>query len=292
MIYFSLMCNGALPNVATHGQGNVAFADAPRSIGKKFMTGFVRLSPLGSGQLEDWGPMPSDDLIAGTGQQHGHLWLDDASSGLMVGVWACSPMTGRMGPWSTNEVMILLEGAVTIDHDDGSQLQVAAGEAFFIPKGTVCSWRQEGDLKKFFVIHSDASGLVADDARALKARKIDPTSALAPADGPDATVLLSPAPTCREAIGFTDLTGQLTAGVWSATPYRRKAVPFPRHEMMHVLAGTVTLSDGTGGEETFASGDTCFVPKGTVVGWSSATEVRKLFFSFTPAAGTRRPSST
>lgn len=247
------------------------------------MTGFVRLSPLGTGQLEDWGPMPSDELIAGTGQQHGHLWLDDAVSGLMVGVWACSPMTGRMGPWSTNEVMILLEGAVTIDHADGSQLQVTAGEAFFIPKGTICSWRQEGDLKKFFVIHSDASGLAADDdARRLKARKIDPTPALAPADGPDAAMLLSTAPTCREAVAFTDLTGQLTAGVWSATPYRRKAAPFARHEMMHVLDGTVTLSDGAGREETFVGGDTCFVTKGAVVGWSSATEVRKLFCSFSP----------
>lgn len=246
------------------------------------MTGFVRLSPLGSGQLEDWGPMPSEDLIAGTGQQYGHLWLDDAASGLMVGVWACSPMTGRMGPWSTNEVMILLEGRVTIDHADGSQLQATAGDAFFIPKGTVCSWRQAGDLKKFFVIHSDASGLAAADAGALKALKIDPKAALAPAEGPDPAALLGPAPTCQEAVAFTDLTQQLTAGVWAAAPYRRKAVASPRHELMHVIEGTMTLSDGEGRAETFNGGDTCFVPKGATVGWSSETEVRKLFCCFTP----------
>jgi uncharacterized cupin superfamily protein len=228
--------------------------------------------------------MPSDDLIAGVGQQYGHLWLDDAANGLMVGVWACSPMTGRMGPWSTNEVMILIEGAVAIDHADGSRLDVTAGEAFVIPKGTVCSWRQEGDLKKFFVIHTDPSGRVADDAQALRAYKIDPAPPLAPADGPDPTLLSGPAPECREALAFTDLTGQLTAGVWSATPYRRAAVPFPRHEMMHVLEGTVTLSDGAGREETFTQGETCFVPHGAVVGWSSATPVRKLFCSFMPGA--------
>lgn len=226
--------------------------------------------------------MPSDDLIAGTGQQYGHLWLDDAADGLMVGVWACSPMTGRMGPWSTNEVMILLDGAVSIDHADGSRLDVAAGDAFFIPKGTVCSWRQEGDLKKFFVIHSDASGLVAENPGTLKARKIDAAAGLVPVDGPDAALLLSDAPTCREARAFTDLTGQLTAGIWSATPYRRKAVAFPRHEMMHVLEGSVTLSDGSGREETFVKGDTCFVPKGATAGWSSDADVRKLFCSFTP----------
>jgi len=248
------------------------------------MIGFVRLSADGSGQLEDWGPMPSQDLIAGKGQQYGHLWLDDAAQGLMVGVWACSPMTGGMGPWSTNEVMILLEGAVTIDHADGSRLDVVAGEAFFIPKGTVCSWRQEGDLKKFFVIHNDGSGLVAADPDALRARKIDPGAALAPAERPDAAVLSGPAPSCREAILFADLTGQLTAGLWSATPYMRRAVPFPRHELMHVLEGAVTLSDGSGREETFVAGDTCFVPSGATVGWASTVPVRKLFCSFTPKA--------
>lgn len=248
------------------------------------MTGFVRLSALGTGQLEDWGPMPGDDLIAGTGQQYGHLWLDDPATGLMVGVWACSPMTGRMGPWSTNEVMILLEGAVAIDHADGSRLDATAGEAFVIPKGTVCSWRQESDLKKFFVIHSDGSGLAASDPARLAARKIDPGAAFAPAQGPDPSLLLSDAPMCREAIAFTDLTGQLTAGVWSATPYRRAAVASPSHELMHILEGTVTLADGDGREETFSAGDTLFAPRGAVTGWSSATPVRKLFCSFTPSA--------
>jgi uncharacterized cupin superfamily protein len=227
--------------------------------------------------------MPSAELIAGTGQQYGHLWLDDAASGLMIGVWACSPMTGRMGPWSTNEVMILLEGAVTIDHEDGSQLAVTAGEAFFIPKGTVCSWRQEGDLKKLFAIHSDASGLTAENPKALRARRIDPAAVLAPSEGPDASVLLSPPPTCHETTAFTDLTGELTAGVWSATPYKRAAVPFPRHEMMHILDGAVTLSDGAGREETFVKGETCFVPMGATVGWVSETPVKKLFCSFTPS---------
>jgi uncharacterized cupin superfamily protein len=248
--------------------------DAPR--------GFLRLTADGPGTLEDWGPMPADDLIAGAGHQHGHLWLDEPASGLMVGVWACSPMTGRMGPWSTNEVMVLIEGAVAIDHADGSRLDVTAGEAFVIPKGTVCSWRQEGNLKKFFVIHSDASGLEAPQPGSLRARKIDPSLALAPAAGPDGSALLGPAPTCREAIAFTDLTGQLSAGLWSASPYSRTVLTSPRHEVMYFLEGSVTLNDGAGREETFGAGDTCFVPIGARAGWSSEVPVLKIFCSFQP----------
>jgi uncharacterized cupin superfamily protein len=247
------------------------------------MPQFCRLMPEGPGVLEDWGPMPSKDLIAGTGQQWGHLWLDDAASGLMVGVWACSPMTGRMEPWSTNEIMILVEGSVVIDHADGSELAVAAGEAFFIPKGTICSWRQSGNLKKFFVIHNDSSGLAPTDASALRACKIDPAEPFAPAQGPRPELLIGEAPICRDAVAFTDLTGQLSAGVWSATAYRRRAVASPHHEVMHILEGEATLDDGAGRRETFGAGETCFVPKGATVGWSSAGPVRKIFATFTSA---------
>jgi len=247
------------------------------------MSGFVRLSPNGAGELEDWGLWPADELIAGVGQQHGHYWLDDQAAGLSVGTWACSPATIRMGPWSINEFMVLLEGAVTIDHADGSSLDVHAGDAFYIPKGTVCSWRQNVDLKKYFVIHSDASGLVPSHPETLKARKIDPTLALLPAAGPDPSVLLGPAPVCTEAVAFTDLTGQLSAGLWSATPYGRVVAPAPRHELMHIIEGSVTLTDGAGREETFQAGETCFVPLGAACGWSSAAPVLKVFCSFTPS---------
>ena len=248
------------------------------------MTRFVRLSQDGAGEWEDWGAMPSDDLVAGTGQQHGRLWLDDADTGLMVGVWHCTPMTGRMDAWSTNEVMVLLEGSVTIDHADGSSLTVSKGEAFFIPKGTVCSWRQEGDLKKFFVIHDDSSGVAAADPTSLRARKIDLGAKLAPCEGPAASVLVGPAPVCHETVVFEDLTGQLTSAVWEATPYTRKAVTYTSHEFMHIIEGEMKLSDGNGREETFVAGDTCFVPKGATAGWSSAGPVRKLYAIFTPKA--------
>lgn len=246
------------------------------------MTNFVRLTNLDTSDLEDWGVWPAHDLVAGEGQQYGRLWLDDKATGLTVGIWQCSPITARMGPWSTNEVMLLLEGSVVIDHADGSTLEVVAGEAFFIPKGTVCAWRQAGSLKKFFVIHDDVSGRAAADAGALRARKIALDGELSPTDGPDLSLLSTAAHACREAVAFTDLTGQLTAGVWSATPYRRKAVPSPRHELMHVLSGSMTLFDDAGREETFAAGDTVFVPKDAMAGWASATEVRKLFCSLTP----------
>jgi uncharacterized cupin superfamily protein len=81
---------------------------------------------------------------------------------------------------------------------------------------------------------------------------------------------------------FEDLTGQWTVGVWDATPYERKVSPFPRHELMHLLEGSVTLTDGQGDAQTFTAGDTFFVPMGAPCGWKNAEYVRKIYCIFQP----------
>jgi uncharacterized cupin superfamily protein len=79
---------------------------------------------------------------------------------------------------------------------------------------------------------------------------------------------------------FADPTGQLTVGLWLTTPYEREVIPFPRHELMHILSGVVTLSDGQGHEETFKAGDTLFVAKGAPLGWKCSIDVKKIFCIF------------
>jgi hypothetical protein len=46
----------------------------------------------------------------------------------------------------------MLEGAVTITEEDGTPHIFKAGDAFFVPKGTVCSWKIDRYVKKFYAI--------------------------------------------------------------------------------------------------------------------------------------------
>lgn len=236
----------------------------------------------GEGGLEDWGPMSAADLEWGEGLQSGYLWLDDAANGVMAGIWAATPFVGKMGPWSTNEFMIVLTGEVTVVHESGDKLTVTAGECFFIPKGTRCSWQQSGNLSKYFLIHRDVSGLVPPEPEALRASKVDPRMALSPVAGPDRDLLAGPAPDCAARGVFEDVSGQLTAGVWAATPYERRALGFEHHELMHFVEGAATLTDGEGRTQTFAAGDTVLVPLGASVAWKSTGPVRKLYCCFAP----------
>ncbi len=235
--------------------------------------------PKGKG-LEDWGGIPAASLESGTPQQSGFGYLDEKSTGMSAGVWACTAFTGKMDAYSVHEFMTLIEGSVTIVHQDGSEVTVKAGESFFIPKGTVCQWKQPGNVRKHYVIWDDKSGASPKDAGKLRAVKVDTKLPLSACEGPDPKLVVKGTPKWAETLLFADPTGQWTVGLWSTTAYERKVIPFPRHELMHILEGTVTLHDGQGREETFKAGDTLFVPKGALMGWKCSQDVKKIYCIF------------
>ena len=93
-------------------------------------------------------------------------------------------------------------------------------------------------------------------------------------------MLLSPVPTQHTYDYFTAATGQFNVGVWDTTGYTRKLIDFPRHELMHLIEGEVTMDDGAGTVQRFKAGDTFFVPMGTPNSWKSEGYLRKIFVIF------------
>ena len=81
---------------------------------------------------------------------------------------------------------------------------------------------------------------------------------------------------------FEDATGQMTVGVWSTTEMHTRSLPFPRNELMHILAGEVTITDGAGRATIYRAGDTFMIPKGMIYRWDSTGTVRKVFCIFQP----------
>jgi len=244
---------------------------------------FEPQGPAGTG-LVPWPEIPASMLTAGRPVQRGHTYFEDKASGLSAGVWDCTAMTGRLEPYSVNEFMIVLEGAVTIVDARNRAVTIKAGEGFLIPKGMPCVWRQDGYIRKFFVIFDDASGKEPPDPAVLEVLRPDPQAALASSDGPAPEVLASPPPVQRDKQYFADLTGQWTVGVWDSTAYLRKTISFPRHELMHILEGAVTLTEEGGPAQTFRAGDTFFVPLGTRCDWKSTGYVRKIYCIMQPKA--------
>jgi uncharacterized cupin superfamily protein len=112
----------------------------------------------------------------------------------------------------------------------------------------------------------------------------DPRAKLSPSGGPAPELLLSGAPQQHDKQYFADMTGQWTVGVWDSTPYHRKTIPFPRHELMHILEGEVTITEDGQPPRTFKAGDTFVVPMGTPCDWKTTEYIRKIYCIFQPKA--------
>ncbi len=235
--------------------------------------------PEGSG-LEEWETISPDALVSGTPVQRGHTYFDDKRTGLSAGVWDCTAMTTKMEPYSVNEFMHVLEGAVTIVHQNGTEETIRAGESFIIPKGMPCQRKQTGYIRKFFVIFDDPSGAAATDPAALKVIRPEPDGALAMADAGDPAGYVGAPPTVRAHEWYTDPTGQFSVGVWEAGPAMERPVgTINRCELMLPVKGSMTLL-GDGEETVFETGDCAFVPRGSPYGWRSTGTVRKIYCTF------------
>lgn len=77
---------------------------------------------------------------------------------------------------------------------------------------------------------------------------------------------------------FASEDQSLLSGVWECAP-AQEAYPdgYPVNEMMHVISGSVTISQPDGTSETFAAGDTFFIPKGRPYVWENTEPMRKFY---------------
>ncbi len=233
------------------------------------------------GGLETWEQIPADALTAGEPVQTGHNYFTDETGTLTTGVWACTPMTTRMAPYDVNEYMLVLEGSVTMIHEDGTEKTIRAGESFVVPKGTPCVWKQTGDIRKFYVIHDDPSGeKLGDDG--LTVRTFGHDDRLDPVGEQDESRYIGGTPRQGIRVFFQDATEQMTVGLWETEEMHTRPSPFGRNELMHILEGEVTITDGTGKASTYRAGDTFMVPRGMIYQWDSVGKVRKIFCIFQP----------
>jgi hypothetical protein len=89
--------------------------------------------------------------------QHDNILFTNDAGNMYVGMWDSTAFDSEMSPFPWHEMVRLLEGEVTITEDDGKVHLFKAGDAFFIPTGTVCRWQADGYVKKFYSI-LDAGG--------------------------------------------------------------------------------------------------------------------------------------
>lgn len=237
---------------------------------------FLDAEPAHAATLDPWPPVNPAEVETGNPVQRGRYAREDRGDGFSVGSWHCTAHTSPMMPYPFDEYMVLLAGEVQIRHADGSVLRVGPGQGFFLPKGLVCQWVQEGPVLKHFLIHDDGTPPADHSAPGQRAILIDPAAELPPGDPPPAAILSTPQPVCGERTLYRSRNGRLEVLQWSATPYARPMARAKATEFMHFLQGATTIRDGDGPPVTVAAGQSVLVQEGAQTAWENRVPVMKI----------------
>lgn len=217
--------------------------------------------------LEEWEAMDPADLESGTPVQRGWL-VDENDTGYLAGIWDCTAFDAKPGPYGEDEFMVLLEGSVTMVMPDGTAVTVNAGEAFVLPKGLHCQWKQPGYVRKIFMIVDDPVPPAPDNPslHRVTVPRLDRS-----ADGPVETA----------ETWFTNASGRMSVSVRSSAGAITDPATSTAHEIVHVLAGEIALTVD-GATERFGAGETAYIRAGTAVARTIAPGTRWLDSIYTP----------
>lgn len=94
---------------------------------------------------------PEAESLGGGAQRDAPAFTNDDGT-MFVGMWETTPFETEMGPFSVHEMCQILEGEAIITEEDGTEHRFGPGEFLFIPKGTVCSWKCDVPLRKYYAI--------------------------------------------------------------------------------------------------------------------------------------------
>lgn len=89
--------------------------------------------------------------IGGGHQRDAVLYRNDAGN-LEAGIWETTAFETEPAAYAVHELAHVLSGEVTLSEADGAEHHFVAGDTFFVPAGTVCSWRTDGALRTYFAI--------------------------------------------------------------------------------------------------------------------------------------------
>jgi uncharacterized cupin superfamily protein len=182
---------------------------------------------------------------------------------------------GTVASQPADEFLIVLEGELKIA-GAGATLTLPAGRSGVLPGGLFFSWTaQPGTVAIAMRCSRGPSG-------ARQAIAIDEAAPRSASNAPLAELLIGPTPSCRNHTDYSSANGEFMCGTWDSTPYHRKAMRYRHYELMHLLEGEVTFTDGAGRTQTFGQGDVFLCEQDSECSWHSAVHVTKVYSIFRP----------
>lgn len=184
--------------------------------------------------------------------------------------------TGSVAELPADEFIILCDGRLTLNQQ-GQTLELADSASTVLNAGAGFDWHCPQPTTLLYMRYRGES---AGEGSLIA---IDEAAVLEPSGTPLMELLIGPTPTCRNHTDYRSVDGEFMCGTWDSTPYHRRAMESRQYELMHLLAGAVTVVEQSGTTRTFTKGDICLVEKGAEWSWESREAVKKVYAIYRPA---------
>lgn len=79
-------------------------------------------------------------------------YFTSVDKNVLAGVWECAPCKEEIESYPVHEMMTIISGSVTLTNKKGKSETFTAGDVFFIPKGTQCTWHITETLRKMYMV--------------------------------------------------------------------------------------------------------------------------------------------
>lgn len=106
---------------------------------------------IDSAELETWQP-DGVTILSGDPAGRGFTLFEDYTDGARgAGLFECDPGKTQYR-LEENEIIHVLDGEARIELDDGTAIEVRAGDIAFLPKGHLSTWTFKTRFKEFWVL--------------------------------------------------------------------------------------------------------------------------------------------
>ncbi|RWA97309.1 cupin domain-containing protein [Mesorhizobium sp.] len=173
------------------------------------------------------------------------------------------------------ELLLVREGELRIIVAGGPTIKLGPGNCAVIPAGLHCQIDHSSLVCGIFM-HSPANASGPADG-AVDLVQFDWRQNLTSTKFSKVELLLGPIPRTSNHTWYSNDAAGFSAGVWAADAYSRKITTFLYTEFMHLLEGSVLLTDEDGTKFHITKGETVLVPSGTKCLWHSDEEITKVW---------------
>ncbi len=210
---------------------------------------------------------------------------ENAKSGLNVGIWTTTSMQEAFGPYPGDEFMHIIDGKVAMVDADGNETPVEQGGTFCVRNGIPVSWKQRGFLQKFFIVYANPDAAtpsidtVENGIFVLNRNRL--TSELSKLESAFPFEVKGEQPVQRDAPVFENDNANMHVGMWDSEAFESEMQPFPCHEFVQLLEGSLVITEKSGKRHAFAAGDVFFIPMGTECTWLVENSITKFYCMLT-----------